>query len=204
MLNQLKSILIGRSILPEETVVVQKFRVIGVADAAPKSCSCTIYARVEEPDGNYSCSLILAKSKMIHDTIPRKELEGMVLFAEASLMVQQMLLDNMDSIRLYTDSRIIVCWVLNQSKRLRMWASIKVQATRSMIKSQQDGEEFVPLYHSNRLENIADLLSKVRPFSPSDLQTMSEWHTGLKWLTLPSINLPCNQLTHIPEDFAEI
>ena len=29
-------------------------------------------------------------------------------------------------------------------------------------------------------------------------------HTGLKWVTLPSKNLPCNQLTHIPEDFAEI
>ena len=204
MMNQLKSIQIGRCILPEETVVVPKFRVIVVVDAAPKSCSCTIYAGVEEPDGNYSCSLILAKSKMIHGTIPRNKLEGMVLSAEAFLMVQRALLDNMDSIRLYRDSRIIACWVPNQSKRLRMWASIKVQATLSMIKYQQDGEDFVPLYHTNGLENIADLLSKVRPVSPSDLQTMSEWHTGLKWVTLPSKNLPCNQLTHIPEDFAEI
>ena len=177
-MNQLKSIQIVRSILPENTVPFPRFRVIVVADAAAKSCGCAIYAGVEEPDGNYSCSLILAKSKMVHGTIPRNELEGVVLSAEASLMVQRALLGNMDSIRFYTDSRIVVCWVLNQSKRLRMWAFNRVQAIHSMIKSQQDGEDFVPLYHINGLENIADLLTKVRPVRPSDLRTTSEWHTG--------------------------
>ena len=143
-MNQLKSIQIARSIMPEETAIVPKFRVIVVADAAAKSCGCAIYAGVEEPDGNYSCSLILAKSKMVHGTIPRNELEGVILSAEVSLMVQLALLDNMDSIRFYTDSRIVVCWVLNQSKRLRMWAFNRVQAIHSMIKSQQDGDKHCP------------------------------------------------------------
>ena len=203
-MNQLKSIQITRCILPEETVKLPRFRVIVVADAAAKSCGCAIYAGVEEPDGNYSCSLILAKSKMVHGTIPRNELEGVVLSAEASLMVQRALRDSMDSIRFYTDSRIVVCWVLNQSKRLRMWAFNRVQAIHSMIKTQRDGEEFIPLYHINGLENIADLLTKVRAVRSSDLRTTSEWHTGLKWMTLPSEDLPCNQFIHIPEDLEEI
>ena len=129
-MNQLKSIQIVRSILPENTVPFPRFRVIVVADAAAKSCGCAIYAGVEEPDGNYSCSLILAKSKMVHGTIPRNELEGVVLSAEASLMVQRALLGNMDSIRFYTDSRIVVCWVLNQSKRLRITTST---ASRTLL-----------------------------------------------------------------------
>ena len=203
-MNQLKSIQIARSIMPEETVIVPKFRIIVVADAAAKSCGCAIYAGVEELDGKYSCSLILAKSKMVHGTIPRNELEGLVLSAEASLMVQRALLDSMDSIRFYTDSRIVVCWVLNQSKRLRMWAFNRVQAIHSMIKTQRDGEDFIPLYHINGLENIADLLTKVRAVRSSDLRITSEWHTGLKWMTLPSEELPCNQFTSIPEDLVEI
>ena len=86
---------ISRGILPEETVVVLKFRIIVVAGAVSKFCSFAIYAGVEELNGNYSCSLILAKGKMIHGTIPKNELEGVV-----SLMVQGVLLDNMDSIQL--------------------------------------------------------------------------------------------------------
>ena len=74
---------ISRGILPEETVVVLKFRIIIVAGVPAKFCSFAIYARVEELNGNYSCSLILAKGKRIHGTIPKNELEGVV-----SLMVQ--------------------------------------------------------------------------------------------------------------------
>jgi hypothetical protein len=183
-MNQLKSIQIARSVLPEEATPQAKIRIITIADAAAHSCGSAIYAGVEEPGGSFSCNLILAKSKMVHGTIPRNELEGVVLAAESSLMVQRALADKMDSIRYYTDSRIVVCWVLNQSKRLRMWAFNRVQAIHSMIKRQQDGEDTVPLYHINGLENIADLLTKVRPVRPSDLQTTSAWHTGLKWMTL--------------------
>jgi hypothetical protein len=203
-MNQLKSIQIARSVLPEEAPPQAKIRIITIADAAAHSCGSAIYAGVEEPGGNFSCNLILAKSKMVHGTIPRNELEGVVLAAESSLMVQRALADKMDSIRYYTDSRIVVCWVLNQSKRLRMWAFNRVQAIHSMIKRQQDGEDTVPLYHINGLENIADLLTKVRPVRPSDLQTTSAWHTGLKWMTLPSESLPCDQFTHVPEDLEEI
>jgi hypothetical protein len=152
-MNQLKSIQIARSVLPEEASPQAKIRVITIADAAAHSCGSAIYASVEEPGGNFSCNLILAKSKMVHGTIPRNELEGVVLAAESLLMVQRALADKMDSIRYYTDSRIVVCWVLNQSKRLRMWAFNRVQAIHSMIKRQQDGEDTVPLYHINGLEN---------------------------------------------------
>jgi hypothetical protein len=62
----------------------------------------------------------------------------------------------------------------------------------------------LPPYHINGLENIADLLAKVCPVRPSDLQTTSAWHTGLKWMTIPSESLPCDQFTHVPEDLEEI
>jgi competence transcription factor ComK len=204
IMNQLKSIHLKRSIIPENAVCNSRIRVITVADAATKSCGCAMYAGVEETKGSYSCTLIMAKSKMVHGTIPRNELEGVVLAAESSLMVQRALAEKMESIRYYTDSRIVVCWVLNESRRLRMWAFNRVQAIHLMIKRMKSGEEVVPLYHINGIENIADLLTKVRLVRHSDLQTTSEWHTGLKWMTLPSNELPCDQFIQIPEDLADV
>ena len=203
-MNKLKEIHIKRSIIPESTMPEQKLRVITVADAAAKSCGCAIYAGVEKDDGSYSCNLILAKSKMVHSTIPRNELEGVVLAAEASLMVQRALSGRLESIRYYTDSRIVVCWVLNQSKRLRMWAYNRVQAIHSMIKRVENNEEHIPLYHISGLENIADLLTKPKSVSHSDLQTESVWYTGLTWMALPNKDLPSDQFISIPENLEEL
>jgi hypothetical protein len=203
-MNQLKEIHIKRSIIPEDSAPDQKIRIITVADAAAKSCGCAIYAGVEKENGSYSCNLILAKSKMVHSTIPRNELEGVVLAAEVSLMVQRALSGRLESIRYYTDSRIVVCWVLNQSKRLRMWAFNRVQAIHSMIRRMENNEEHVPLYHISGLENIADLLTKPRPVSHSDLQKESVWYTGLTWMALPNKDLPSDQFISIPENLEEL
>ena len=203
-MNQLKEVHIARSVVPETSNSPPEFRIIVVADAAAKACGCAIYTGVERPDGNYSCDLILAKSKMVHGTIPRNELEGLVLAAETSLTVQKALRNHVSSIRFYTDSRIVVCWVLNQSKRLRMWAYNRVSAIRSMMNITENGEASTPLFHINGIDNVADLLTKVRSISFSDLQTTSAWYTGMTWMSLPDCDLPCDQFTHIPEDLSDL
>ena len=104
-----------------------------MTDAAAESCGCAIYAGVRLSDSSYSSNLVYAKSKMVHGTIPRNELEGAVLGAEASLTVQQAI-GTVESAHYFTDSRIVVCWALNTAKRLRMWAFNRVQALHNMIR----------------------------------------------------------------------
>jgi hypothetical protein len=140
---------------------------------------------------------------MVHATIPRNELEAIVLCAEASLIVQRALTNQIDEVRYYTDSRIALCWILNESKRLRMWAYNRVQAIHSMIKRMKDGEGTIPLYHINGLDNLADLLTKPKSINADDLKTTSEWHVGLKWMGLPSSDLPSNQVTMAPDALEE-
>jgi hypothetical protein len=202
-MTQLKAIHIQRSVVPDKSPPAATFRIIAVADAAAKSCGCAIYAGVRRPDGTFSCNLILAKSKMVHATIPRNELEAIVLCAEASLIVQRALTNQIDEVRYYTDSRIALCWILNESKRLRMWAYNRVQAIHSMIKRMKDGEGTIPLYHINGLDNLADLLTKPKSINADDLKTTSEWHVGLKWMGLPSSDLPSNQVTMAPDALEE-
>ena len=67
----------------------------------------------------------------------------------------------------------------------------------------QGGEGLCSLYPINSYETIAELLTSGHPLQPSDLQTTSEQHAGMKWMTLHSKNHLCNQVTHIPGNFIE-
>ena len=117
-MNQVWTVAIPRCAIPNVADSGLSIRILTVTDAAAESCGCAIYAGVEL---SYSSNLVYAKSKMVHGTIPRNELEGAVLGAEASLTVQQAI-GTVESAHYFTESRIVVCWALNTAKRLRIWA----------------------------------------------------------------------------------
>ena len=52
-----------------------------MADAAREAAGCIIYAGYKKRDGTYSCDLLTAKSRLVSNTIPRNELEGVRLMA---------------------------------------------------------------------------------------------------------------------------
>jgi hypothetical protein len=62
-------------------------RLLCLADAGERAGGCAIYAGYQMPDGHYSCQLVYAKSKLMRNTVPRNELEAILLCAEASLVV---------------------------------------------------------------------------------------------------------------------
>jgi len=203
LMNDLKQVQLPRSIIPEDHGPDLSVRVISVADAGLKACGAAVYAGVERVDGKYSCSLLLAKSRMVHQTVPRNELEGVVLAAETTLIAQRALGKRHKTTMLYTDSRIALCWVLNKTKKLRMWAFNRVQAITNMIRWMTEGKEEIPLFHVRGLENLADVLTKVRPIMLRDLQTTSAWFSGLNWMALPTPDLPREQFTTLPEECME-
>ena len=203
LMQTIKEVQIPRSVIPENTPSDTPIRLLVVADAAARACGCTIYAGVRRPDGHYTCDLLLAKSKMVHSTIPRNELEAVVLAAESSLVVQRALSGRMENVVFFTDSRIVICWVVNKSKRLRMWAYNRVQAVVNMISHQTDGEECIPLYHISGQENPADILTKVRFLKTCDMQTKSVWYTGLEWMTKSNDCLPKDQFDTLPVESLE-
>ena len=203
LMNQLKTVKLQRSILPESADSTSNIRLIAVADAAANACGCAVYAGIRLPDDSYSCNLVVAKSKMVHSTIPRNELEGVVLAAETLLTAQRALRFRVESVRIHTDSRIVVCWVINTTKKLRMWAFNRVQAIRNMIKTRKEGEDTVPLFHIPGLDNLADLLTKERNFNVQEVQSNTAWYTGLEWMTLPTEELPDDQYDHPSEEIEE-
>jgi hypothetical protein len=203
LMKEIKKIEIPRCIVPEDHVGEIKLRLIVVADAGLRACGAAVYAGTQRTDGSFSCSLLIAKSRMAHHTVPRNELEGVVLAGETALVAQQALGDMHQETRVFTDSRIVVCWVLNKSRRLRMWAFNRVQAIHNMLRKSDAGEDTIPLFHISGTDNLADLLTKLRTVSVSDVDSSSVWFNGLPWMSTDTASLPSEQFVTVPAESAE-
>jgi hypothetical protein len=55
-----------------------------LADAAEHAGGCAIYVGYPLTDGSFSCRLVYARSRLMKNTVPRNELEAILLAAEAS------------------------------------------------------------------------------------------------------------------------
>ena len=198
-LENAKTLSMPRCILPEESDPAWKLRLICVADAAEGAGGTAIYAGIKLPDGSYTCDLLLAKSRLMSHSVPRNELEAILLAAEAALLVRKALGDRVEDVFFFTDSVVAMCWVLNTRKRLRMFVYNRVQSIRAAIRQVADGLETVPLYHIEGTQNVADMVTKPRKITNSDLEPGSPWMNGYPWMRAPTDLLPKYQYESPPD-----
>ena len=201
-LEEAKHLTIPRCVVPLSAPPDWKIRLICLADAGEGAGGAAIYGGIEKPDGTFTCNLLCSKSRLMRHTVPRNELEAIVLAADTALVVQQSLGDRVSDVLFYTDSRVAQCWVLNTRKRLRMFVHNRAQAARHGIRRLVDSEETLPLYHIDGTENLADMITKSRKLVASELSATSQWMTGLEWMTRPTEHLPRSQFL-VPEDPSE-
>ena len=75
-----------------------------------KICSA-IYVRYKLKNGEYSCKLIFARTKIIHDlTIPRAELAAALLNASTGHIVRLSLKEMQKKAWKLTDSQVVLHW----------------------------------------------------------------------------------------------
>lgn len=192
-LEKAKLLTIPRCIIPHSAPPDWKIRLICLADAAEGAGGAAVYGGIELPDGNFTCNLLFSKSRLMRNSVPRNELEAIVLMADIALVVRNSLGDRVSDVLFYTDSRVAQCWVLNTRKKLRMFVHNRVQAARHGIRQIVNSEETLPLFHIDGTENIADMVTKPRKLVISDLTATSKWMTGLPWMTRPTAQLPRSQ-----------
>ncbi len=121
-----------RCIKPERTS--GQARLLCLSDAAEYAGGCAIYVGYPMSDGSFSCRLVCARSRLMKNTIPRNELEAILLAAEASLAVQKALKGKVSEVFYFSDSTIAVSWVLNSHKRLRMWTHNRVKEITTALR----------------------------------------------------------------------
>ena len=182
---------ITRCVIPTDAVDPNSVRLLCMSDAAEKAGGCAIYASYLLRNGNYSCMLLTARSKLMNQKIPRNELEGIKLMAETADSVKQALGSMVKETIYFTDSTIAMCWCHNISKKLRMYTLYRVaDIRRSMIGSATLETDQLPLYHIDGKLNPADLLTKQHNLKPGDLGSKSVWQKGYSWMELPMEKMP--------------
>jgi hypothetical protein len=180
-----------RCIKPERTS--GQARLLCLSDAAEYAGGCAIYVGYPMSDGSFSCRLVCARSRLMKNTIPRNELEAILLAAEASLAVQKALKGKVSEVLYFSDSTIAISWVLNSHKRLRMWTHNRVKEITTALRWVVGSETTYPLFHIPGEMNLADMVT--RPIEPEsiDVKDESAWQRGIEWMTAPSENLPKDQ-----------
>ena len=196
-----------RCIIPPDAVNPNNLRLLCLSDAAESAGGCAVYASFERTNGQYSCQLLTARSKLMAQKIPRNELEAIKLMAETVNNVKQALGDQVKETLYFTDSTIAMCWCHNISKKLRMYTLYRVADIRRNILGSAYHDQELPLYHIDGKLNVADYLTKHHSITPEDMSSKSVWQTGYPWMTLPLEKMPITsykQLTISKEDMSTI
>ena len=179
---QIPNMSINRCVVPVNAVNPNSIRLICVSDAAESAGGAALYAGYLLPDGSYSCQLLTAKSKLLNSSIPRNELEGILLMSELAYLAKKSLGNLVSEVYYFTDSTIALCWCHNVNKKLRMYVFNRVATIRRFMEWAVGDIEVLPLYHIDGDQNIADLLTKVHDLTPDMLGVTSLWQQGLDWM----------------------
>ena len=192
----LPEIQIPRFCLPSSKISKSKIRLICLADAAECVGGAAIYAGKELSPGNWSCSLLAAKSKMMSETIPRNELSAILLCAELAFMVKVALEDQIGEIIFVTDSTIAMSWCSNPTIQLRLFVYNRVMTILRLFEW-TTGSKKNPLFHVDGNLNLADLLTKKHELGIEDVSRGSAWIEGLDWMKKDKSDMPLLEHAHL-------
>lgn len=170
---------------------------LGYCDASPKAFGSVLYLRATYSNKLPSCTLVTAKSKVAplkrQQSIPRLELCGALLLSKLT----NRFLDatkskiNIDQIYLFTDSSIVLSWILSPYK-LKHDTYVSHRLIQIIDITRADSWHYI-----NTKENPADLLT--HGIMPKNLPSYSLWWHGPAWLTQPQSSWPITKM-HPPID----
>ena len=128
-LQDLQNVQIPRPYTSLSTTNAQRKELCVFADASVKAISAVAYIKLSSPE-NTEVGFVFGKAKLAPQaglTIPRLELCAAVLAVEvAELVVAEMDIE-FESIEYYTDSKVVLGYIYNQSRRFYVFVHNRVQ-----------------------------------------------------------------------------
>ncbi|CAB4017297.1 Hypothetical predicted protein [Paramuricea clavata] len=161
-------------------------------DASTEAIAAVSYIKVVPKDGQAQVSFVFGKAKLAPPharTIPRLELCAAVLGVEITELVIEELAVKPHSVAYYTDSKVTLGYILNETRRFYVYVSNRVQRIRRS--SSPDQWRYVATDI-----NPADLAT--RSVKACDLKD-SSWLAGSKFLqSTSSLDVPPETETFLP------
>ncbi|XP_076857275.1 uncharacterized protein LOC143511532 [Brachyhypopomus gauderio] len=148
------------------------------SDASTKAIGAVVYLKTTDENGQIHVGFVFGKARLAppnEPTIPRLELCAAVLAVEIAELIVQEINIQVDAVTFYCDSKVVLGYIHNQSKRFYAYVHNRVQRIRQSTGPNQ--WKYVPTEH-----NPADHAS--RSVQASKL-TRTSWLTGPAFLSKP-------------------
>ena len=178
-LHLLENLAVPRCFKPEDFGTVTSTQLHHFSDASTNGYGQCSYIRLENDKGKIHCSLVLGKArvaplKMV--TIPRLELTAAVVSVRVSEMLRQELQYEGVQEIFWTDSKVVLGYIKNDSKRFHVFVANRVQQIRDQTSPSL-------WRHVETKSNPADDAS--RGITAKELVEGSRWISGPKFLWKP-------------------
>ena len=159
---------------------VERREIHAFSDASKEAIGTAVYLREVDGGGEISVSLLYGRSKIapVHSTsIPRLELCSAVLTTQAVKMIRKELDVEVNEEIYYSDSKVVLGYIQNESRRFYIYVANRVQTIRNTTEPHQ-------WRYIDTANNPADLAT--RCMSPDKLME-SRWLSGPEflWNALP-------------------
>ena len=182
MIQELGQIKYKRAIVPSDAESLN-IDTIDFGDASKELVCVAIYARFKRTNGEYSCQLVLARSKLVPDdmTLPRAELFAALLNAHTGEVVRRAFSKVHQSSVKLTDSQIALHWISNDAKPLKQWARTRVIEIKRWTNK---------YHYITSKKNLADMGTRPGVTLPEVTQD-SKWNLGDgDWMNGPREEFP--------------
>ena len=151
-LHLLENLAVPRCFQPEDFGTVTSTQLHHFSDASTNGYGQCSYIRLENDKGKIHCSLVLGKAsvasvKMV--TIPRLELTAAVVLVRVSEMLRQELQYEGVQEIFWTDSKVVLGYIKNDSKRFHVFVANRVQQIRDQTSPSQ-WRRCLAWYHCQR------------------------------------------------------
>ncbi len=187
-LGELEDIQIPRCYRPDLFGEAEKSEIHAFSDASDKAIGVAVYLKQTNHQGEIAISLLFPQARLSPKqatTVPRLELCAAVLSAQAVKWITHELRLNVDEIVFYTDSRVVLGYIQNESRRFYVYIANRIQIIRSISDPSQ-------WRYVGTGVNPADIATRCKPAK----QLMaSSWFDGPNFLRqLPSPLIGCPEL----------
>ena len=127
MIQEISKIRFHRAIVPSEAIKLD-IEAIDVADASPFIICVAINARFKRRNGEYSCQLVFARTKIVPKdmSMPHAELLAAILNATTGHVVKVSFGDKHKYCWKITDNQVLLHWVNSTRYTLKMWVKNRI------------------------------------------------------------------------------
>ena len=193
MMKEINGLRYKRAIVPDDAANLE-ISTLDFGDASRSVACAAIYARFLRTNGEYSCQLVLSRSKLIPEgmTMPRSELYAAVLNSHTGEVVRRAFHKYHVGRQKFTDSQITLYWLNNEEKPLKQWVRNRVVEVRRF-------SDLADWSYVESRNMIADKGTR-KGCTLEDVNQDSTWINGFDWMKKDKSMFPVKSVEDIKLD----